>query len=135
MGRNLSFFASVGVEQVLDVQNGRFGSPTHAHWEQAFLLYNNLFNSGTGMANVRFGLFELEVPVVCMVNSNSPELIIGVSVVQGTIESCSDPHGGTAHRVVLLRPEHEVLQLQKTQKVVFVVERSRGSVVRCALTD
>lgn len=62
LGKHLSFFTSVGIEAELNVRSGRFASPTHAHWEQAFFQYNNLFNSRTGAANIRFGLFELEVP-------------------------------------------------------------------------
>ncbi len=61
-GSNLSFFTSVAIEQELAVSNGRFGSPTDAHWEQAFFQYNNLLNSGTGVANIKFGHFELELP-------------------------------------------------------------------------
>ena len=98
MGSNLSFFASVGVEQELDVQNGRFGSPTHAHWEQAFLQYNNLFNSGTGMANVRFGLFELEVPFSNLRRLSSalaPYEVYNIRGVKGSFH-LSAPQVGTA---------------------------------------
>lgn len=62
LGRKLSFFTSIGIEQELEVEDGRFGSPTDAHWEQAFFQYNNIFNSGTGAANIKFGHFELELP-------------------------------------------------------------------------
>ncbi|HIA29086.1 MAG TPA: hypothetical protein EYN81_02205 [Candidatus Marinimicrobia bacterium] len=62
MGRNLSFLTSLGIEQELEVENGRFGSPSHAHWDFAFFQYNNIFNSGIGAANIKFGSFELELP-------------------------------------------------------------------------
>ena len=62
MGKKLSFLTSLGIEQEFNVKSGRFGSESHAHWDFAFFQYNNLFNSGTGMANIKFGSFELELP-------------------------------------------------------------------------
>jgi len=62
MGRNLSFMTSLGIEQEFSVRSGRFSSESHAHWDFAFFQYNNIFNSGTGMANIKFGSFELELP-------------------------------------------------------------------------
>ena len=61
-GKNLSFMTSLGVEQEFSVKSGRFSSESHAHWDFAFFQYNNIFNSGTGMANIKFGSFELELP-------------------------------------------------------------------------
>lgn len=62
LGKHLSYFTALGIEQELEVEDGRFGSSTHAHWEQAFFQYNNIFNSRTGFANIKFGSFELELP-------------------------------------------------------------------------
>jgi hypothetical protein len=62
MGKKLSFLTSLGIEQEFNVKSGRFSSESHAHWDFAFFQYNNLFNSGTGMANIKFGSFELELP-------------------------------------------------------------------------
>ena len=62
LGRHLSFFAALGIEQELEVEAGRFKSPVGVHWEQAFFAWNNVLSSGTGRLNFRFGRFELELP-------------------------------------------------------------------------
>ncbi len=62
LGRHLSFFGALGIEQELEVEAGRFKSPVGAHWEQAFFAWNNVLSSGTGRLNFRFGRFELELP-------------------------------------------------------------------------
>ncbi|MFQ6675312.1 MAG: hypothetical protein ACE5LH_03090 [Fidelibacterota bacterium] len=62
LGKKLSFMTSLGIEQELEVEAGRFGSPSHAHWDFAFFQLNNIFNSRTGVANLKFGSFELELP-------------------------------------------------------------------------
>ena len=38
MGRNLSFLTSLGIEQELEVENGRFGSPSHSAEVVYFIL-------------------------------------------------------------------------------------------------
>ena len=62
LGRHLSFFAALGIEQELEVEAGRFKSPVGVHWEQAFFAWNNVLSSGTGRLNFRFGRVELELP-------------------------------------------------------------------------
>ncbi len=61
-GEHLSLMTSLGIEQEFSVRAGRFSSESHAHWDFAFFQYNNVFKSGTGMVNVKFGSFELELP-------------------------------------------------------------------------
>ena len=71
LGRKLSFFATLGIESEVEVSNGRFGSETHVHWDQAFFQYNNMFNSWAHLTSIKFGLFELELPFSALRNLGS----------------------------------------------------------------
>ncbi len=62
LGRKLSFFATLGLESEVEVSDGRFGTATHVHWDQAFFQYNNIFDSWGHLFSIKFGLFELELP-------------------------------------------------------------------------
>ena len=97
-GKNLSFLSSLGIDQELEVENGRFSSPTHAHWEFAFFQYNNLFNSGVGNANLKFGSFELELPfsnIRRLSSALSPYEVYNIRGVKGSF-ALSEPQVGVS---------------------------------------
>ena len=96
LGKHLSFFSSFGIEQELEVERGRFKSPTSVHWEQAFFAYNNVLNSGSGLLNFRFGRFELELPYSSLRRLSSalaPYEVYNIRPVQGAV-SLSAPKVG-----------------------------------------
>ena len=96
LGKHLSFFSSFGIEQELEVEGGRFKSPTSVHWEQAFFAYNNVLSSGSGLLNFRFGRFELELPFSSLRRLSSalaPYEVYNIRPVQGAV-SLSAPKVG-----------------------------------------
>ncbi len=109
-GKNLSFMTSLGIEQELAVESGRFGSPSHAHWDFAFFQYNNIFNSGTGVANIKFGSFELELPFSNLRRLSSalaPYEVYNIRGVKGSFR-LSSPQVGTALNGIVHKGLHAV---------------------------
>lgn len=62
LGKHLSFFTLWEVETEGELEDGELETVTEVEFEQAFWMYNNVFNSGFGNLNARIGLFELDIP-------------------------------------------------------------------------
>ncbi|MEE9190978.1 MAG: hypothetical protein V3U16_09435 [Candidatus Neomarinimicrobiota bacterium] len=102
LGKHLSFFSSFGIEQELEVEGGRFKSPTSVHWEQAFFAYNNVLNSGTGLLNLRFGRFELELPYSSLRRLSSamaPYEVYNIRPVKGAVSLAAPKVGMSVYGV------------------------------------
>ena len=60
--KNISYFALWEFETHNELEDGKFHTETGVEFEQAFVMYNNILDSGFGHLNARIGLFELDLP-------------------------------------------------------------------------
>ncbi len=63
LGKNLSYFAFFEIEKEGELQSdGTWQTETSTSLKELFGIYNNVGGGNTGNLNLRFGLFEMEIP-------------------------------------------------------------------------
>lgn len=96
LGSHLSYFAFLEFEQGGALEDGNWVTERDFAFKQLFGMYNNVLGGNTGSMNLKFGLFEMEIPFSALralgAHHATPYLVYSVDPLSG------GHHGGTGFR-------------------------------------
>lgn len=96
LGTHLSYFAFLEFEQGGELEDGNWVTEHDFAFKQLFGMYNNVLGGDTGSMNLKFGLYEMEIPFSALRALGShhatPYLVYSVDPLSG------GHHGGTGFR-------------------------------------